>query len=241
MPDSPRRIASEQLVIGLGLVVLGVLLLLDQLGVAGVGEVLGELWPLALVAIGAIGVAQTRGRSVGPYIPLVLGVGFLLANLEVIPSDWLRYAWPLVPIIIGLWMLVNARGHVHGEDTQRVNITAMLGGQERRVTSQAFAGGELTAVMGGVDLDLSQARPVEGGATLRVFTLMGGADIVVPATWRVELRGFPLMGGFSDDRRNPPPPHDGRDLVIVGTVIMGGFEVTAAKETGVAPGAAGVA
>lgn len=211
MPGSPRRIASGQLVIGLGLVVLGVLLLLDQLGVAGVGEVLGELWPLALVAIGAIGVAQTRGRSVGPYIPLVLGVGFLLANLEVIPSDWLRYAWPLVPIIIGLWMLVNARGHVRGEDTQRVNITAMLGGQERRVTSQAFAGGELTAVMGGVDLDLSQARPVEGGTTLRVFTLMGGAGCAgrrksrPPTSRRWPRPGHRGHGDHGAASRSPPP------------------------------------
>ena len=81
-------------------------------------------------------------------------------------------------------------------------------------------------VMGGADLDLTGAV-VQGPETeIRVFSLMGGSDIVVPDGVHVELSGFAFMGGNDlrlEDRPAPPP---GAPVVRVRAwSVMGGTDV----------------
>ena len=96
-----------------------------------------------------------------------------------------------------------------------------MGGFERRVTSHEFRGGDITAFMGGGKLDLREAMPAGGQAVINIFAMMGGFEIIVPETWRVDLEVTPLMGGIEDKSRasaNPAAPrlvdprlrHDGR-------------------------------
>ena len=87
----------------------------------------------------------------------------------------------------------------------------------------AFRGGELTAFMGGCDIDLRQAA-IHGEAVIDVFAMWGGIDIRVPDDWRVIGRVTPIMGGFEDKTR-PPRGAAAHTLVIRGFVLMGGVEV----------------
>jgi hypothetical protein len=81
-------------------------------------------------------------------------------------------------------------------------------------------------VMGGSDLDLTGAV-VEGPETeIRVFSLMGGSNIVVPDGVHVELSGFAFMGG-NDLRlgKRPPPPAGAPVVRVRAWSIMGGTDV----------------
>ncbi len=99
-----------------------------------------------------------------------------------------------------------------------------MGGFERRVNSQAFRGGEITAVMGGCSLDMrSCVMQPEGEAVINVFAFWGGVTIKCPPDWTVVLQGTPIMGGFED--KTIQPPHGAKRLVIRGYAIMGGVEV----------------
>jgi predicted membrane protein len=108
-------------------------------------------------------------------------------------------------------------------DDSIIDISALLGGFQRRIVSQDFKGGEVTAIMGGVELDLRQASITSGDAVINVFAMCGGITIKVPPDWSVVLQGTPILGGF-DERTNAP--HDStKRLVIKGYAIMGGLDV----------------
>ena len=74
----------------------------------------------------------------------------------------------------------------------------------RRWDGSPFRGGEMTAFMGGCELDLRQAEMAPGeDATIDVFAVMGGHEIRVPETWAVVTKAVPIMGGV-EDRTRPP-------------------------------------
>lgn len=80
-------------------------------------------------------------------------------------------------------------------------------------------------VMGGTDLDFRQATFATETVSIRLLTLMGGVDIVVPPGVRVEWGGIALMGGVSTPEPDTPPAADAPVIRISGLVCMGGVDV----------------
>jgi predicted membrane protein len=101
---------------------------------------------------------------------------------------------------------------------------ALLGGVERRNTSQTFQSGEVTAVLGGVQIDLRDCRLTDPEAHVEVFACMGGISLRIPSDWAVESRVSAILGGF-DDRSTPPVDGSAKRLVISGQAVMGGIEI----------------
>ena len=88
--------------------------------------------------------------------------------------------------------------------TRSFSALAIMGGVARRSSSQTFQGADLTAVMGGCEIDLRQASIAPGTeAIIDVFAFWGGIDIKVPEDWTVVTRAMPLMGGVDDKTRAP--------------------------------------
>jgi hypothetical protein len=82
-----------------------------------------------------------------------------------------------------------------------------------------FRGGSVTAVIGGVELDLCKAN-LTGTAYLDVVAFWGGIEIKVPAGWTVDARVVALMGAFENKVDSPATP-GGPRLVVRGHAIMG--------------------
>jgi predicted membrane protein len=92
--------------------------------------------------------------------------------------------------------------------------------------SQAFRGASLTAVFGGVNLDLRHARPAAEGARITATAAFGGIDILVPTGWRVALKGLPIFGGIEDKTDHTADlPDDAPVLQVDALAIFGGVEV----------------
>ena len=101
---------------------------------------------------------------------------------------------------------------------------AIMGGVKRTNLSKDFRGGEATAVMGGIEIDLRDAVMDREEAVLDVSSVMGGVKIRVPENWTVVSRVSSIMGGFKDNTRHPH--RDDHRLVLKGTVLMGGLKVS---------------
>jgi hypothetical protein len=119
-----------------------------------------------------------------------------------------------------------------GDDVDdTLNIFAVLGGAKRASYSTRFRGGEVTAFMGGYQIDLRQATiPPGEEAVLDIFTAMGGGEIIVPPSWTVATPIVPVMGGIDDKRITPLPGtidagKPAPRLVIRGLLMMGGIEI----------------
>jgi len=111
-----------------------------------------------------------------------------------------------------------------GED--EVNVVGVTGGAEEKITTQAFQGGYVRAVMGGVKLDLSEVALETPPATIEATVVMGGAEIKVPQDWQVKTEMRVIMGDVQDMRgREKSSKETTPDLVITGKVIMGGLAV----------------
>ena len=93
----------------------------------------------------------------------------------------------------------------------------------RGSNSPAFRGGDLTAVMGGCEIDLRQAE-INGDAAIDVFAVWGGIEIRVPENWSVAFRVTPILGGVEDKTR-PSLGASAHRLTIRGVVVMGAVEV----------------
>ena len=105
-----------------------------------------------------------------------------------------------------------------------VALTSIFGPLEFTSTAQGFRGGTLTCLYGGGILDLRGAALAPGGATLRIQAFNGGAQILIPASWRLETKVIGL-GGVADARPRIDRPADAPTLSIRGWAMFGGFGI----------------
>jgi uncharacterized protein DUF1707/cell wall-active antibiotic response 4TMS protein YvqF len=80
------------------------------------------------------------------------------------------------------------------------------------------------AFMGGVVLDLRQARFSEREVTIQAYAWMGGVNIIVPEDIEVDVSGIAFMGGFDHRASGPGVPGAPR-VRILGFAFMGGVDV----------------
>jgi predicted membrane protein len=230
--DDRRAGFSAHLVLGLVIIVVGVLFTLDNLDIVNGDAYLEVYWPAGLILIGLAKMfeAYQRGRSfLGGAFFAVVGTWLLLDNLRLISASFFDL-WPLLLVAVGaviVWQGLKGGGRrshaTAGDRDSVVSAVAVLSGVNRGSNSPNFRGGELTAFMGGCEIDLRQAG-IDGEAVLDVFAMWGGIDIQVPEDWRVVSRVTPLLGGF-DDQTRPPQQASSPTLLIRGVVIMGGIEI----------------
>jgi len=106
-------------------------------------------------------------------------------------------------------------------------MVAALGGVERKGRWIPARQNYSIAVMGGVSLDFREALLSPGETEVWVFTLMGGAEIIVPPGLTVESDGVAILGGF-EHREEASVSEDPNApiLRIRGLAVMGGVEVS---------------
>ena len=223
---------NAQLVIGLIIIFIGLILTLDNLNILEARDYL-RYWPVFAIVLGLSKTLQPRSsseRNAGILITIV-GVVFLLNNTEVLRFRFRDYV-PLVFVILGGSMIWRATARSRrssavssGDSDSDVRLFAFMGGFEPTNNSQNFKGGELTAIMGGCEIDLRQASIKEGEAVMDIFAFWGGVGIKVPEDWSVTVQGIPIMGGIEDKTR-PPKGGSNKRLIVKGYAIMGGAEIT---------------
>jgi predicted membrane protein len=225
-PQSARPIAP-QLVMGVLIVVVGLLFTLENLGFVD-NEEYFRYWPVGLIAVGLLQLWQGRGcRLVSGSIFTFAGVWLLLQGMGIVTvSVW--NLWPILLVFAGasmVWRGMSARGgeRAIGDTHSTVSAMAILSGVNRGNSSKTFSGGDITAVLGGCQIDLRQAT-IEGEAVIDVFAMWGGIEIKVPENWSVSGRVTPFLGGYEDKTR---PVRDGTNqrLLVRGLVVMGGVEI----------------
>jgi hypothetical protein len=105
---------------------------------------------------------------------------------------------------------------------QVVRVFAMLWGADRRVRGPV-SHVEVSAVMGGCDVDLRDAVPSADPIVIQVFAMWGGIDIRVPPGWLIQNEAWPILGGIIDS--TTPPALPTHRVILRGNAFMGGVEL----------------
>ncbi|MDX1629304.1 MAG: LiaF-related protein, partial [Fulvivirga sp.] len=190
-------------------------------------------WKTFLIVLGAFFITVKKKPEPG-IVLIAIGGLFLMQDLNFfyIHNIW-HIFWPVVVIAIGI-ALIARRGTSQrpvtggsGNSLDYIDDTAIFGGRERKIDSQDFKGGKITAIFGGSDIDFRGSDLSKGHNVLDVFILFGGTDIKVPPDWSVEMDVFSIFGGWSDNRSSALKvvPNKEKVLIIKGFTMFGGGEV----------------
>ncbi|HKX48032.1 MAG TPA: hypothetical protein VJM06_05150 [Gaiellaceae bacterium] len=110
-------------------------------------------------------------------------------------------------------------------DSDELRLVAILDGIELKSRAQAFRGGSMFTWLGGIAVDLREAK-LAPDAQLELGSLFGGIALRVPTGWRVQSDVRSLAGGVAVD---VPEPDDrsAPTLRVTGYSAFGGIAVGA--------------
>lgn len=232
---------NGRLVFGTIILLLGILFLLQNLGIFYVDR-LWQFWPVALIALGIARVVdgRTLERKLWGAATAAAGLVLLGNSLGFLPWRVWSLLWPAWLIFFGIFILVRGFGKqatftppnpfVHEVSTSSddtLHALAIFGGINRRVNSENFQGGEAVAIFGGIELDLRGAATTREELEIEANAVFGGIEIVVPETWDVTVTGSGILGGYEDKTHRmvnsvgSNRPH----LTIRGGAVFGGVTV----------------
>jgi predicted membrane protein len=233
-----RHSPQHAVFVGAIIIAIGTIWLLDNLHIVHAQDV-WEYWPVILIVAGLSRVIDSHSSGGLVWGSIVAGVGtlILLNNLDLFRFDWSRY-WPVLLIGWGVLILVRPWHwrkpwqeppgvSATGVSNPTVSMFTMFGGHKRQVDSQDFRGGDITALFGGIELDLRKAAISAEYAVIDVNAIFGGVEIRVPETWKVEAKGAGVFGGFTDETRPPAldPAVKSQRLIVTGAGVFGGVGI----------------
>ncbi len=198
--------------------------MLDVLNIFNFSALAADWWPLAVIAAGILSFISNPRSIVIPLVVVATGVLLQLRMLDVFDFNIGALIWPSAIILFGLSLIFNRLGTGAKEiKDDETNMFAVFAGFEVKNKSPKFKGGKLTAVLGGIELDLRDAD-IKDNAELDIFAALGGIEIKVPEHWVVSTHGTSLLGGYENktmksNTKNAPT------LIVRGTCILGGVEI----------------
>jgi len=128
----------------------------------------------------------------------------------------------------------QADPHWYDSSEPRLNDVNVFWGGRRRIISKNFMGGEIVAIFGGFEIDLTQADFPGNQIVIEVVTIFGGGEIRVPTTWEVIVDSVGIFGGTGDRTSHPLPANQDaggsagpaaspKRLIVKGVSIFGGL------------------
>jgi hypothetical protein len=234
-PTPHRRPEGDtgRILLGLVVLTLGVLFLLDGADVLDAGRVIDDWWPAAIVALGALQLLERPRPTLSAALLIVAGGVLLLFTTGTVDESAWDVVWPLALVAGGVSILARRRGPrtAGAADEDAVVATGIFGGPSVASASPAFRRASLTAIFGGVTLDLRYARPAPEGATVTATAAFGGVDILVPRGWRITSRSTPIFGGVDDKTdQTDELAADAPTLHVDALAIFGGVDIKHEKD-----------
>jgi len=230
MENTKKNNTDKRVVLGGVLIVIGALLLLGSMDILDV-NIFSP--PFIFTIIGLIILFKTNKKLLGG---IFTGIGLFFLLEEHIPN--LHYPngiiFPVLLIALGIYIILNHRKKDVTEVERKgflkkdvIDDVSIFGGGSKIISSDNFKGGNITAIFGGSEINLTGCKLAEGEQIIDVLTVFGGTTILVPKNWNVVVNVTSILGGFSDKSIKDPGvmPDQTRTLYIKGLAMFGGGEV----------------
>jgi len=213
---------------GLVFLVLGILLLLDNLHVIyfNIGDFIHDWWPSVLGLVGLYD--RLRNNRSGGWFLVGLGTLLLLKINHLIDGHLII---ALILILIGIGLLIRPRrpifqpssGTHSGAD--RIKLQAIFNESHENLTSENFQGGDIEVIFGKMTVDLRNIKMSPGRWRINLETIFGSTVFIVPGTVRTEALGSPIFGHISNQAKDIPKDDNIPILEIQTDVVFGSLDI----------------
>ena len=138
-----------------------------------------RVFPIILIASSLYYIIKGRKFTLANTIFLYLGIWFLLDGLNIIKGELSNAFFPLILIIIGIFIVIQSlkvKKVFKRNDDNLKNYYGIFSGLEERVTDSSFKGANIYSIFGGVDLDLRNLELKED-ITINAYSIFGGTEV----------------------------------------------------------------
>lgn len=222
---------STSIILGIILIALGVIFALNALELTNIDIFFDGWWTLFIIVPCLIGLFKGKDK-LGNLIGIGIGVFLLLCARDILSFSlvW-KLLVPVIIILVGVNLITKSfKGSKAKEITESYKVSgevtpefaAVFSGRKVNFDNQNFEGANITAVFGGVDLDLRNAQ-IRKDCVINVSATFGGIDILLPANVNASVSATGIFGGVSDKRRNSPG--NTVTVYITGLCMFGGADI----------------
>ncbi len=193
---------------GLVLVVIGLILGTNALGLTNINLFFRGWWTLFIIVPCFIGLFKQTGKWAS-FIGLLIGIFLLLAAQGLVSFDViLKLIVPIVLVGTGLGIMFN--GIITSSINKKIksvdkngleSYTATFAEQKIDKANEEFKGANLDAVFGGITLNLQKAI-ISEDRVINASSIFGGITILVPNNVNVKVKSTPIFGGVENKIAN---------------------------------------
>jgi hypothetical protein len=137
-----------------------------------------------------------------------------------------KFILSVIVVSTGLQLLGMLGSRLFGkgtdEDSEDFRVGVFWGGRQFTSRSRSLCSGSALAVLGGIDLDLTDAIPHPAGIDLSLRTYGGGMKVVIPSGWRVQVEEDVASGQLDLRTTDPADLPEDAPLVDIEVVIRAG-------------------
>lgn len=222
---------KENVLWGLGFIIVGILVLVNALGIIEINVFFKGWWTLFIIVPCFVNIFKDNDKTAS-IIGTVFGILLLLAARDVINFDLLwKILLPLVLIIIGLSLIFKDKVSDKVKDeikklnkNSKDEYTATFSGQDLNFDDEEFKGCELNAIFGGIKCDIKNAK-LKDDVVINASSIFGGITLYVPKDVNVKVVSNSIFGGVSGNYNKNKNDKKGKTIYVNATCLFGGVEI----------------
>jgi predicted membrane protein len=204
-------------------------------------------WQILLIMIGIFVGLRRQFEGAAWFILIIIGGAFLFNDFY-FNGDLRRHIWPLVLIVIGAAFILRPRNrkfrrnfkqrlwidenkNTTGNTSDFADITIVFGSSKKKIAAKKFAGGDITAIFGGAELDLTHTD-IEGEVVLDITAIFGGVELIIPSNWAIKSEVVSILASVKDKRVHSTllTEEVEKTIILDGTALFGGIEIKSFKK-----------
>ena len=223
---------GRSIIWGLVLVILGVILGINELGLFKFDIFFDGWWTLFIIIPCFIGLI-TDDNKTSSLIFLIIGILLLFSCQDIISFKLLgKLIIPIIIVIVGLSLIFknifntninNSIKKINSKSKPKEEYNAVFAGQKIKLDNEEFKGTSLNAIFGGIDIDLRDTI-INEDIVITASAIFGGIDIFVPNNVNIKIKSNSVLGGVDNKNKNKT---DDKNVTVYidATCIFGGIDI----------------
>ena len=223
---------NKNILWGIVLVIIGVIVGLNALNITNINIFFNGWWTLFIIIPSLIGLLNEKDKT-GNIIGLIIGVVLLLGVQNIIDFDLIwKLILPVIIIIVGLSLIFgnnlnkkinNEIKKINNKKGKNEEYCSTFSEQKIDFDDEEFKGVSLTAVFGGITLDLRKAK-INEDVVINTTSVFGGIDIYVRDNIKIKVKSTSIFGGV-DNKKNKNDNEKEHIIYINASCIFGGVDI----------------